>query len=132
MHQLIGLWSIDCLFGPGAQEDTFLVFKEDGTGWIEFAHHVTCEVDTFHWEATGDGCIRIRGDRYFFDGQESTSKFNFDRLPYIIAEETTPDGVNRPVVAFAQPVWLEETRWGLLRRDVTELTVPEAKRFIDG
>lgn len=129
MHPLVGRWSIDCLYGPGAQEDTFLVFKENGTGWIEFAHYATCEVDTFRWEATRDGCIRVLGDRYFSDGEESASDFSFDELAYRIAEEVTPDGETRPVVTFAQPVWIDNRRWGLLTRDVAALAVPGPGRL---
>jgi hypothetical protein len=128
MHPLVGSWSIDCLYGPGAQEDTFLVFKEDGTGWIESAHYATREVDTFRWEATRDGCVRVLGGRYFSDGEESASDFSFDELAYRIAEEVTPDGETRPVVTFAQPVWIGNRRWGLLTRDVAALAVPEPGR----
>ncbi|HEY0372299.1 MAG TPA: hypothetical protein VGD79_09875 [Thermoanaerobaculia bacterium] len=129
MHPLVGLWSIDDLFVPGAQEDTYLVFKEDGTGWIELAHYVSCEVDTFHWESPSDGVVRIGGDRYLADGQESNSSFQFSELPYAIVEEETPDGTTRPVVTFARPLWLPQKQWGLIRRDVAGMVVPEAKQL---
>lgn len=32
---MTGIWSVDCMYGPGAQGDERIVFQDNGLGWIE-------------------------------------------------------------------------------------------------
>jgi hypothetical protein len=63
MSSLIGVWSADARYGPGAASDEVLWFCEDGRGRIDWENWVTCSVEFFDWEQPRDGIVRIRGRR---------------------------------------------------------------------
>ena len=53
---LVGLWSMDALYGPGAQSDDLLVFMPNGTGRYEFLNWKLYSAELFHWETRAWAC----------------------------------------------------------------------------
>lgn len=58
---LIGIWSQDLRYGPGAQSDEMLFFKSDGTGWIEEWNFCLCSAEFFQWDVPESGRLILRG-----------------------------------------------------------------------
>ena len=58
---LVGVWSADAMYGPGAQSDDVLVFKDDGAGFLEFRNPVTSFAELFRWSVGQAGTLRLRG-----------------------------------------------------------------------
>ncbi len=94
---LIGVWSADALFAPGAQEDEILVFRSDGTGWIEWINPVAHEVEFFEWTPTSLGWVVLatqnrfeRDSRNLKRYMEVACIFDTHHAPYSIKEVETP------------------------------------------
>jgi hypothetical protein len=86
IEKTIGKWSIDTMYGPGAQEDTIIVFLPNGTGWIEFSHYVLCELETFNWKLESNNNISIFGDMYYESKDVFyKSQLNFNNIPFDLA-----------------------------------------------
>jgi hypothetical protein len=60
---LIGIWSADARYGPGAQSDEILIFKPDGTGRMEFWNWQLCSADFFRWQVVSPGLVDLVGFR---------------------------------------------------------------------
>src|SRR6185437_10258401 len=60
---LIGIWSADARYGPGAQSDEMLIFKPDGTGRMEFWNWQLCSADFFRWQVVSPGLVDLVGFR---------------------------------------------------------------------
>lgn len=124
-ENLIGLWSIDMLYGPGAQEDTWLAFRRDGTGWIAFLHYRLCELDTFFWSLSDDCVLTITGDRYQCPPEpETQSTFSFADLAISIAPRVTPSYGEVTVLSFGQQIWCGESEFALVSREEERLHRP--------
>jgi hypothetical protein len=102
--ELIGIWSADARFGPGAQSDEMLVFKPDGTGWIEVWNFCLCELEFFEWTLTSLGWVAVVatkrmeidvGTDQLVDSQAS---MEVKHLPYQVQEEDTPSGARMKVL----------------------------------
>ncbi|MCT4597230.1 MAG: hypothetical protein N4A50_05055 [Vallitalea sp.] len=123
---LIGKWSIDIMYGPGAQEDTFVVFLEDGTGWIEYISSVFVEYDTFNWNISNNGELNIVGiDNYDCDEGYSKSTIKFTNLKYEIKVEQTPSDIEMEVLTFSEPLRCYECKFGIEKRDVNDIKTPK-------
>jgi hypothetical protein len=102
--ELIGIWSADARFGPGAQSDEMLVFKPDGTGWIEVWNFCLCELEFFEWTLTSSGWMAVVGTRRMeIDVKtdqlvESQTTMDVKHLPCRIQEEDTPSGIRMKVL----------------------------------
>lgn len=97
MHsELIGVWSVDARFGPGAQADEMLAFRPDGTGWLEIWNFALCSVDFFEWTPTSPGWVIVTGTRSLkLDVKtnrliDSPDRLEVMHLPYQVQEEETP------------------------------------------
>ena len=60
-NPLVGIWSEDCRYGPGAQSDTVLILLPDRTGVLEDWNFVLCGYDTFTWSIDADGLLTLKG-----------------------------------------------------------------------
>jgi hypothetical protein len=104
---LIGLWSADARYGPGAQSDDWLIFKPDGTGRYEFSNWTLCSADLFRWDIPKPGVVRISTDRRLQlsddcrSVEEVASPFGEQEVEYRIAEEDTPSGKRMRVLRLA-------------------------------
>ncbi|MFI8710848.1 hypothetical protein [Brevibacillus brevis] len=100
---IIGKWSIDVMYGPGAQEDTEIVFLPDGTGWIAFFHYELCELETFCWRSNENGSIRISGELYQTIGEpQEKSNLEINELFYKVKLENTPSDGEMKVIVFGK------------------------------
>jgi len=59
-EDLIGIWSADARYGPGAQSDEMMLFKPDGTGRMEFWNWQLCSADFFQWHVVSPGVVTTR------------------------------------------------------------------------
>jgi hypothetical protein len=71
-EDLLGVWRPDTMYAPGAQLYDVLVFKEDGTGFLDFCNPDTAYVnEQFQWTVSAPGQLQLRGLRI--------QRFNADR-----------------------------------------------------
>lgn len=94
---LIGVWSADALFAPGAQEDEFLAFRSDGTGWVEWMNYVAHDIEFFEWTATSSGWVALASQKRFERDTHHLTRyvevektFDVEHLAFIIKEVQTP------------------------------------------
>ncbi|HZG80210.1 MAG TPA: hypothetical protein VEZ13_05480, partial [Brevibacillus sp.] len=122
---LIGKWSIDVMYGPGAQEDTEIVFLSDGMGWIAFFHYELCELETFRWKCNKNGSIQMIGEKYQTLGDEQkNSNLQINELFFEVNLENTPSGKEMLVATFNRPIWCNEQKFGLLTRHIENEKLP--------
>jgi hypothetical protein len=123
-HELVGLWSNDSLFGPGAQSDDWLIFKPDGTGRYEFLNWMLCSAELFRWETPRPGVLRFVGERHLQIApdsrsvEEEPSLLGTRELPYTIAEEDTPSHVRIRVLRLPLELPMRD-RFGFSRAETT-------------
>jgi len=69
---LIGIWSADVLYAPGARGDAVLVLKPDGTGRFEWLNWTLCSADLFRWHTPAPGRLTLVGYKTLSvgDGQQ--------------------------------------------------------------
>lgn len=121
--ELEGVWSIDARFGLGAQSDEILVFKPDGTGWLEEWNFYLCSVDFFEWTPTSPGWVALSGvKRMVLDVKtnrlvDSGDVLEVTHLPYQINEELTPSRLRMKVLHMQFP-GSEEESFGFVNKDI--------------
>ena len=125
---LVGVWSHDALFSPGAAADEVLVFRSDGTGVAEVYNWTLCSYDTFAWQVESDGTLTIIVLHSFESATISTpSDLRVTRATFRIASEQTPvfgviDVLHLPIAH-----WLPD-RYGRTKADVATYPFPEFDR----
>jgi hypothetical protein len=131
-EDLIGVWSADARFGPGAQSDEMLIFKPDGTGRMDFLNWQLCSSDFFRWQIVSWGVLDLIGYRCLElgdDGEsvvEAESTFRHAGVPFGVAEEDTPSGKRMLVLRIGLPrPWPSEL--GLVRRELGPWAEPRFK-----
>lgn len=100
-ERLVGLWSADARYGPGAQSDETLWFRADGTGRRDFVNFALCTVEFFGWEAMGPDQIFVTWDRvlqWTDEGVEEGRQQGVKELNFTIAEEQIPAGGSAEVL----------------------------------
>ncbi|MFB3892236.1 MAG: hypothetical protein ACE15C_09455 [Phycisphaerae bacterium] len=123
---ILGTWSNDVdLYGLSSEEQTPIVFRPDGTGWIAFERWgITCELDTFAWHFETDGRLCVRGDKYDDGDSEGASTFSYEGVVNVRSEKA-PSGKIMPIITFDPPFWLQERKWGLISPSPDFLGVPK-------
>jgi len=117
------------MYGPGAQSDDVLIFKEDGTGRFEFVNWVLCSADLFRWNVTESGSLNLTGYcclQLDNDAQKvvsTESDFQYSSLSYRIAEEETRSGKRMRVLRLSWKLPASD-HYGFVRRDLTGLEEP--------
>ncbi|MBP3966539.1 hypothetical protein [Paenibacillus lignilyticus] len=136
VENIIGRWSADQLYAPGAMEDIEVVFSPTGNGWLYFNHPFEQIVERFKWEIDNSGLIQINGvaSAAFYDAEMAKeyelenyegrdSDFEFLDLKVEITIESTPRGESE-VISFSEPLWLTDRRFALVQRDIKSLEPP--------
>src|SRR5262245_10639722 len=127
--ELIGLWSADARYGPGAQSDDWLIFMPDGTGRYESINWRLCSAELFRWKIPRPGVIRVLGERSLQlsdDARsvvEKPSALGEQELHYLIAEEDTPAGKRMRVLRLPLQHAMADC-YGLARRALSGLEEP--------
>ena len=102
-HPLVGLWSIDLLYAPGAQEDTLVTFHADGTGALELIKYGLHEVEPFRWRPVDEDAVAVES----VEGDELQSA----RLGFRIQSQKVPLRDIVDVVEFSEPFWWGDSRF---------------------
>jgi hypothetical protein len=94
---LTGVWSADALFAPGSQEDEFLVFRSDGTGWVEWMNFGAHEIEFFQWDYTSGGWVIFTSEKRFARDPHNLKRylevepsFEWDHVRFDISAVETP------------------------------------------
>ena len=141
---LIGIWSSDRRYGPGAMADESLVFLADHRGFWKYANPGASYVEAFRWAIHEDGMLTISGTTSYDvehaeEGErvtEAPGLLHFEGLRFRIERENTPRGERMDVLTLdeGQDRWrmsLFETfglladKFGLVRRDLDNYTPPQ-------
>jgi hypothetical protein len=127
--ELVGRWSNDVLYGPGAQSDHVLIFKPDGTGRYEFLNWMLCSAELFRWETPLPGVLLFIGERHLQIAgdlrgvEEEQSLLGTREVPYTIAEEDTPLYGRIRVLRLPLEMPMKD-HFGFERADLTGLEEP--------
>jgi hypothetical protein len=130
--ELVGLWSSDARYGPGAQSDDWLIFKPDGFGRYEFLNWILCSAELFRWETPQPGVLRVIGERHLQISddlrsvEEEPSLFGTQEFPYQIAEEDTPSGKQMRVLRLPLKRPMRDC-FGFARGNLSGLEEPKFK-----
>lgn len=131
-EDLIGLWSADAMYGPGAQSDEVLVFKPDGTGFMEFINPVTTWADLFRWVVETPDQLRLMGYKslYLGDGKPLRVEEHSSELDGVFAiqvqVEDTEAGRPMHVLRFSEGPWSGiSDHYGLCRWDISGAEEPD-------
>jgi hypothetical protein len=126
---LIGIWSADQMYGPGAQSDEVVIFKPDGTGRFEFLNWTLCSADLFRWEVLSPGLLNMVGYRCLELNEdasqvvEASSTFQHFSIAYRIADEDTPSSKRMRVLRWQLPRPYP-SHLGFVRRDLAGYEEP--------
>lgn len=117
---LVGLWSADRRYGPGAMASEDLVFLTDHRGFWRYSNAGGAYIEAFLWSMNADGSLALSGTKsfeveYLKDGESVTEEpghIHFEGLKYRIVREDTPRGETLEVLTLDE----EQGRWrqGLL------------------
>lgn len=125
-EDLIGIWSADHIYGPGAQADEILVFKEDGTGRLDIINFTLCSAQEFRWEipsANHLNIIGVKNHQNNFNGNivvEANNLLNLKNIPFTIAIEQTPSGQSMRVIRIKLMDYISD-HFGFVRKDIKGL-----------
>lgn len=139
--ELIGLWSANHMYGPGAESDEMLIFKPDGTGRFEFVNWSLCSADLFSWTVSASNRITLHGFKRLELGQngleviEVEPDFQFDGIPYRIREEKTPSGKKIRVLRLKLFEGISD-HYGFVKKDLAgqeepHFDLPTPEEFMD-
>jgi hypothetical protein len=128
VESIVGIWSHDILFSPGAAADEILVFRPDGTGVCEIYNWTLCSYDTFVWSLEHDGKLNIYGRDSFESAMEhSASSLSVSSIPFHITREQTPVYGTVDILNLRLAEWLPK-RFGRTKGDIASYTLPEFDR----
>jgi hypothetical protein len=102
-HPLVGQWSIDLLYSPGAQEDTLVTFRADGTGALELVKYGLHEVEPFRWRPVGEDAVAVESSE--------SDELKCERLGFRLQAQQVPLRETVDVVDFSEPLWWGDSRF---------------------
>ena len=126
--ELVGLWSADAMYGPGAQSDDVLFFFSGGTGRLDFHNPVLCNAWTFHWNIISDSKLHIVGDvAYEHDNKVITYPWKHDiEHSVTLKTESTPRGDEMRVLRFTPHLISGlSDHFAFCRSDIDEFAQPD-------
>jgi hypothetical protein len=95
-EKLVGLWSADHMYGPGAHSDEIVIFKPDGTGRLDIINLTLCCAMEFRWQVSAENKITIHGtqshQRTDSGIKTDTADLHLIDQQFGIAKEKTPSG----------------------------------------
>ncbi|GLX70262.1 hypothetical protein [Paenibacillus glycanilyticus] len=116
---LVGAWSVDEMYGPGAASDEVVFFAEDGTGWFEFSNWGISSIETFEWSLSGDQKLTIQGlDKYAIYQPDGKSDLEVINLPVRIVNKLAPSGERLNILEFDAPGIYDIQEFGLLDMEI--------------
>ena len=94
---IVGIWSADSIYGPGAQADTVLVFLPDGAGVLEEWNFSLSYYDLFTWQIGGDSALNVTGVKSVTQDEagqvmDEPSLFGVEQFLFSVDEEDIPKG----------------------------------------
>lgn len=100
LHDLLGTWSVEAQYGPGAMEDFQLHLRPDGLGCLESANLAGARAVVIRWRLDGEalstttlGTYRTPGGKFEpYELDPDGVGLDLDRTPVTIREEETPSG----------------------------------------
>jgi len=122
--RLCGVWSREHLAGVAARNsDTRIIYLPDRTGRYETWGASLTEVITFKWFTPVATCVTMEGCEYVFrDDRQALRRepcdWNFPSVPFEIAVEPVPAGVDMPLLKLHYPGGRTDT-FGLVTADLT-------------
>jgi len=129
---LIGLWSADAMYGPGAQSDDVLVFKPDGHGFLEFSSPETVFAELFHWTIEADYRLRLKGFKILHLPEDNPLRAeeapsHLDGVFAVrVQDEDTRAGRPMRVLRFFERPWSGfSDHYGFCRRDLSRAEMPD-------
>jgi hypothetical protein len=119
---LIGLWSEDSMYGPGAQSDEQIYFFPDGTGRRLYLNWCLCGFEEFTWTATSGDTLRLQRTYEAMAGSDPVDAAQpEEELKVSLQEEDTPGGARMLVLRIVAPNPDDNGTFGLVRREVDDL-----------
>ncbi|MEA2711516.1 MAG: hypothetical protein QOF78_4117 [Phycisphaerales bacterium] len=122
--RLCGVWSREHLAGVAAgHNDVRIIYMPDRTGRYETWGAGLTEVVTFKWFSPTSTCVTMEGCEYVFrDDQQAVRRepcdWNFPAVPFEIAVEPVPAGVDMPLLKLHFTGGRIDT-YGLVTADLT-------------
>lgn len=120
------------MYGPGAQSDEVLVFKPDGTGFMEVINPVTTSADLFQWAVEASGHLSLKGYKslYVSDDKPPRVEEHASNLNGVftvrVQLEDTKAGRKMRVLRFSERPWSGiSDHYGFCRRDITGVENPD-------
>lgn len=121
MHDrdLIGLWSIDERYGPGAQEDTVALFRGNHSGYYAWESPLATQGCVFRWRLDGDRLTTSDIREFSSDPDGEPDRLDAGHgLPWRLDERTITIGEEETVVGPRTVLRLipAESNWDLFAR----------------
>lgn len=74
---IVGSWSADLQYSPGAACDEWLTFLDTGVGFLEIINWGHCSVEKFTWRPTAQGILEVETEWAIYnDGHDNFEKEN--------------------------------------------------------
>jgi hypothetical protein len=130
-EDLVGVWSADHMYGPGAQSDELFVFREDGTGYWQYMSYGPSSGDLFHWKLLPGDILHLTAYRQFGPNAECSAMEEHDESgewesPITIAHEPTKAGRWMRVLRFRERPWKYATdHYGFVSRSLGNFEKPD-------
>ncbi|NOU78012.1 hypothetical protein GC101_03865 [Paenibacillus sp. LMG 31459] len=77
-------------------------------------------IETFHW-TVANAKLNIKGELCSSNYEEpESSDLNLEDIEFSVAYELTPSGKTMQVIDFSKPIFLNNTKFGLLEKQVQD------------
>jgi hypothetical protein len=134
-EDLLGIWSADAMYGPGGMSGQVLVFKPDGTGFLDESNGgAPIFAELFNWTVDHSNRLHIKAFQYFSLDVGDTIVVAPSDLdvwePIHIAIEGTEAGTPMRVLRFEGRPWDGvSSRFGFVRTTTDGYDVPHIVRL---
>lgn len=131
-NQIKGIWSVDRMYGPGAQSDEQVIFLENGFGWIEIMNWGSIYIETFNWSVDVNSKFNIVGQQCFSNYDETeVSDLSLLGIEIKVCDELTPSEEIIQVMNLSEPICINIMKLGLVSREVNEDYFHKRMRLVE-
>lgn len=117
--QIIGTWSVDIMYGPGAMSDERVIFLSDGTGWMEIFNGNLVTLEIFTWKLINKKLnIFIYCIHSITEESPKESKVELHDIDFLIEDELTKNGDIMKTITFSRQICLNDYKFGFMSPDV--------------
>lgn len=117
--QLIGTWSVDIMYAPGAIADERIIFLSDGTGWMEIFNGNLVELETFSWGLSNHKLnIRIHSYHCISEEHPKVVQEEIRDIDFFVEDALTKSGRILKIVTFSKPICLNNSKFGLMSTNI--------------